>query len=199
MGIRVSDAMAQSAAPYLPDRRNLAALRRAAPECRGCPLWRSGTQTVFGTGRRRSRLMLVGEQPGDRKDRAGKPFVGPAGRELDRALDDAGIDRGDVYLTNAVKHFKWRVGRGKRRIHQRPSAGEIAACRPWLDAELAGGPTIARSAGGPAGSSRPIWPRSPNGSSSGLRGLPRACRRCRSRCRSRSARAVAAPPTSGSR
>ena len=131
--------MAESAtaADYLPTtRRSLKALREAACGCRGCPLWRTGTQTVFGEGRKAARLVLVGEQPGDREDLEGRPFVGPAGRLLDEALEEAGIDRSDAYLTNAVKHFKWEP-RGKRRIHQKPSAAEIAACRPWLEAELA--------------------------------------------------------------
>lgn len=120
----------------IPDRPTLPKLRRAAAGCRACPLWRSGTQTVFGAGRRSAKLMLVGEQPGDREDREGKPFVGPAGRVLDEALDEAGIERADAYVTNVVKHFKW-IPRGKRRIHQRPNAEEIAACRPWLEGELA--------------------------------------------------------------
>jgi uracil-DNA glycosylase family protein len=125
-----------SAADYLPERRNMKSLREAAAGCRGCGLWKDATQTVFGDGPpRRARLMLVGEQPGDREDREGKPFVGPAGRLLDRALVDAGIDRDEAYVTNVVKHFKWRPA-GKRRLHQRPNAEEIRACRPWLDAEL---------------------------------------------------------------
>jgi DNA polymerase len=111
-------------------------LREAAAGCKACDLWRTGTQTVFGAGTRSARLMLVGEQPGDREDREGKPFVGPAGRLLDRALQEAGINRRAAYVTNAVKHFKW-VARGKRRIHAKPNWGEIAACRAWLDAELA--------------------------------------------------------------
>lgn len=125
-----------SAAAFLPERLSLAGLRQAARNCTACPLWRSGTQTVFGEGLKRASLMLVGEQPGDQEDLAGRPFVGPAGRLLDEALEEAGIDRSDLYLTNAVKHFKWEP-RGKRRIHQRPSWGEIAACRPWVEAELA--------------------------------------------------------------
>ena len=125
-----------SAAPFLPHRLSLTGLRRAAEECTACPLWRTGTQTVFGEGLKRSRLMLVGEQPGDREDLAGRPFVGPAGRLLDEALAEAGIARADAYLTNAVKHFKWEA-RGKRRIHQKPNWSEIGACRPWLEAELA--------------------------------------------------------------
>ena len=125
-----------TAADFLPERLSLKALREAAAGCTACPLWRTGTQTVFGEGRKASRLMLVGEQPGDKEDLAGEPFVGPAGRLLDEALEEAGIDRADAYLTNVVKHFKWQP-RGKRRIHQKPNWGEIAACRPWLEAELA--------------------------------------------------------------
>jgi uracil-DNA glycosylase family protein len=109
--------------------------REAAAGCRACHLWKLGTQTVFGAGSPKSELMLVGEQPGDQEDLAGKPFVGPAGQLLDRALDEAGIDRKVAYVTNVVKHFKWQP-RGKRRIHQKPNSTEIAACRPWLDAEL---------------------------------------------------------------
>ena len=123
------------ATPFLPDRINLTALREAAAGCRGCDLYGPATQTVFGEGRKRSRLMLVGEVPGDREDRAGHVFVGPAGRELDRALDDAGIDRADAYVTNVVKHFKFEE-RGKRRIHQKPTRSEVKACLPWLSAEL---------------------------------------------------------------
>ena len=111
------------------------ALREAAAGCRGCHLWRPATQTVFGEGRKSSRVMLVGEQPGDREDRAGRPFVGPAGRELDRGMEAAGIERRDAYLTNVVKHFKFEE-RGKRRIHQTPKRFEIDACQPWLEAEL---------------------------------------------------------------
>ncbi|HEX3910122.1 MAG TPA: UdgX family uracil-DNA binding protein [Solirubrobacteraceae bacterium] len=114
---------------------SIASVRREAEGCRACPLWRDATQTVFGEGRPRAALMLVGEQPGDREDRAGHPFVGPAGAVLDDALEQAGIERSAVYVTNAVKHFKHRA-RGKRRIHQRPSAAEQAACRPWLEREL---------------------------------------------------------------
>jgi uracil-DNA glycosylase len=121
----------------IPPRPTLPKLRRAAADCRACPLWRSGTQTVFGAGPRSARVMLVGEQPGDREDLEGEPFVGPAGGLLDGALEDAGIDRRDAYVTNVVKHFKWRQGRGKRRLHQRPNSEEIAACRPWLESELA--------------------------------------------------------------
>jgi uracil-DNA glycosylase len=116
--------------------RSLTALREVAAGCRACDLWRNATQTVFGEGRRTAEVMLIGEQPGDKEDLAGHPFVGPAGRVLDQALDDVGIDREQVYVTNAVKHFKWKA-RGKRRIHDKPSAAEVAACRPWLDAELA--------------------------------------------------------------
>jgi DNA polymerase len=111
-------------------------LKLAAAECRGCDLFSLGTQTVFGEGPSRAQVMFVGEQPGDQEDRLGKPFVGPAGRLLDEALDEAGIDRSRVYVTNTVKHFKWTAGRGKRRIHSKPNAREIRACRPWLDAEL---------------------------------------------------------------
>ncbi len=114
----------------------LSRLRAAAALCRACPLWRRGTQTVFGEGSRSARIVLVGEQPGDKEDLAGRPFVGPAGKLLDRALDAARIARDDVYVTNVVKHFKW-TPRGKRRIHQKPTANEVRACRPWLDAELA--------------------------------------------------------------
>jgi uracil-DNA glycosylase len=123
------------ATPFLPDRGSLKALREAAPGCRGCHLWRPATQTVFGEGRKAARVMLVGEQPGDKEDLAGKPFVGPAGRELDRGLEAAGIERVDAYVTNVVKHFKFEE-RGRRRIHQTPKRFEIDACRPWLDAEF---------------------------------------------------------------
>jgi uracil-DNA glycosylase len=125
-----------TAAEYLPERLSLSSLRDAAADCQACPLWRTGTQTVFGEGAKRSEVMLVGEQPGDREDREGRPFVGPAGRLLDEALDEAGIDRTRAYVTNVVKHFKWQA-RGKRRIHAKPAWAEVAACRPWLDAELA--------------------------------------------------------------
>jgi DNA polymerase len=118
-----------------PGPRSLPELRDAASGCRACDLWRTGTQTVFGEGRPRSEVMMVGEQPGDREDIEGRPFVGPAGRVLDDALEQAGIDRDLVYVTNVVKHFKWRP-RGKRRIHQKPNMEEINACRPWLEAEL---------------------------------------------------------------
>ncbi|SEH00313.1 DNA polymerase [Nonomuraea solani] len=124
------------AAGFLPDRLDLPALRAAASCCEGCDLYRNATQTVFGEGPRRAKFMLVGEQPGDQEDRQGHPFVGPAGRILDKGLEEAGIAREEVYLTNAVKHFSF-TPRGKRRIHQKPTAAEIDACRPWLDAELA--------------------------------------------------------------
>jgi uracil-DNA glycosylase len=126
------------ATELIPPRPTLPALREAAAGCRACDLWRDATQTVFGAGTRNARLMLVGEQPGDQEDRAGEVFVGPAGRILDEALEEAGIDRQKTYVTNAVKHFKWKPSpRGKRRLHQRPDAGEVRACRPWLEAELA--------------------------------------------------------------
>jgi DNA polymerase len=117
-------------------RSPLDVLRERARDCRACELWRIGTQTVFGEGPARAPIMLIGEQPGDQEDRTGHPFVGPAGRLLDRCLTRAGIDRRQVYVTNVVKHFKWDQ-RGTRRIHEEPNAAEIAACRPWLDAELA--------------------------------------------------------------
>jgi uracil-DNA glycosylase len=125
----------ESAAAYVPERPTLPRLRKAAAGCRGCPLWENATQTVFGEGARAADVMLVGEQPGDQEDLAGKPFVGPAGRILDQALEEAGIDRRQAYVTNVVKHFKWQP-RGKRRIHQKPNWAEMAACRPWLEAEL---------------------------------------------------------------
>jgi DNA polymerase len=125
-----------AAADLVPSRPTLASLRGAAARCRACPLWENATQTVFGAGERRSAAMFVGEQPGDREDREGAPFVGPAGRVLDEAFELAGIDRKAAYVTNAVKHFKWEP-RGKRRIHAKPSWSELAACRPWLEAELA--------------------------------------------------------------
>ena len=119
----------------VPDHPTLPRLRRAVDDCRACELWEPATQAVLGEGPASARAVLVGEQPGDREDREGAPFVGPAGGVLDRALAEAGIDRGDVYVTNAVKHFRFRP-RGKRRIHQRPAAEHVRACRPWLDAEL---------------------------------------------------------------
>ena len=124
-----------TAADFLPQRRTIRALREAAATCRGCSLYRNATQTVFGEGRTSAEVVMVGEQPGDQEDRRGKPFVGPAGRMLDEALEDAGIDRADVYITNVVKHFKFQP-RGKRRIHKRPAAAEVAACRPWFEAGL---------------------------------------------------------------
>jgi uracil-DNA glycosylase family protein len=119
-----------------PEKRSLEELREAAANCKACDLWKTGTQTVFGEGAESAEIVFVGEQPGDKEDLEGRPFVGPAGRVLDEGLEAAGIDRSLAYVTNAVKHFKW-VGRGKRRIHQKPNAAELAACRPWLDAELA--------------------------------------------------------------
>ena len=119
----------------LPEERSLPSLREAAAGCRACGLWKRGTQTVFGEGPETARVLMAGEQPGDQEDVAGRPFVGPAGRVLDQALDEAGIDRSLVYVTNAVKHFKW-VPRGKRRLHQRPDRDEVAACMPWLEAEV---------------------------------------------------------------
>ena len=119
----------------LPADASLTELRRLAADCRNCPLWKLGTQTVFGEGPAKARIVIVGEQPGNREDLAGRPFVGPAGQLLDRALEEAGVDRATAWVTNAVKHFKWKP-RGKVRLHQKPSAGEIDACKPWLDAEL---------------------------------------------------------------
>jgi DNA polymerase len=125
----------ETAAPLVPDRPSLKKLREAAAGCTACPLHETGTQTVFGEGATKARVVFVGEQPGDQEDQQGTPFVGPAGKLLDKALEDAGIDRSQVYVTNVVKHFKWQA-RGKRRIHQKPNWSEIAACRPWLEAEL---------------------------------------------------------------
>jgi len=125
----------KDAAELIPDRPSLPELHAAAQRCHACHLWKRATQTVFGEGAQNARFMFVGEQPGDAEDLAGRPFVGPAGKLLDRALADVGIDRADVYVTNVVKHFKWEP-RGKRRIHKKPSASEIAACRPWLDTEI---------------------------------------------------------------
>jgi DNA polymerase len=122
---------------WVPDRASLPELRRAAEQCRGCELYRDATQVVMGEGLKRARLVLLGEQPGDQEDREGRPFVGPAGRLLDRALDDAGIDRKDTYRTNVVKHFRWRGTRGKQRIHQTPQQAHVSACAPWLVAEFA--------------------------------------------------------------
>jgi uracil-DNA glycosylase family protein len=118
------------------EHRSLEELRNAAAGCTACHLYKTGTQTVFGEGARSAEVMFVGEQPGDQEDKAGRPFVGPAGKLFDQALESAGIDRTQIYVTNAVKHFKWQA-RGKRRIHQKPNWSEIAACRPWLEAELA--------------------------------------------------------------
>jgi DNA polymerase len=125
-----------TAAALIPERPSLRKLAETARGCRACPLWKKGTQTVFGEGSRSSRVILVGEQPGDREDIEGRPFVGPAGKLLDACLEEAGIARSKAYVTNVVKHFKWEP-RGKKRIHQKPNSAEIAACRPWLDAEIA--------------------------------------------------------------
>jgi DNA polymerase len=125
----------ETAAPLVPDRPSLKNLKEAAAGCTACPLHETGTQTVFGEGSTKARVVFVGEQPGDQEDQQGKPFVGPAGKLLDKALAEAGVDRSQVYVTNVVKHFKWQA-RGKRRIHQKPNWSEIAACRPWLEAEL---------------------------------------------------------------
>jgi uracil-DNA glycosylase family protein len=125
----------QTAAPLVPAHATLPKLREAAAHCKACDLWKRATQTVFGEGASRAEVMFIGEQPGDREDLMGHPFVGPAGRVLDKALEAAGIDRGRVFVTNAVKHFKWEP-RGKRRIHKKPNHIEITACRPWLDAEI---------------------------------------------------------------
>lgn len=124
-----------SAADFLPDRMNLKALREAAAHCRGCDLYLNATQTVFGEGARSADVLLVGEVPGDQEDLQGRPFVGPAGALLDEAVTEAGLSRADVYITNAVKHFRWEP-RGKRRLHKKPSARQIKACRPWLEAEI---------------------------------------------------------------
>ena len=127
-----------SAEPFVPPRPTLAKLRTAAKGCKGCDLYKVGTQTVFGEGPKDARIVIVGEQPGDQEDRAGHPFVGPSGKLLDAALEAAGVDRGEAYVTNAVKHFKWDAAAGTtRRIHKSPNAREMKACRPWLDAELA--------------------------------------------------------------
>ncbi|MFG2259551.1 UdgX family uracil-DNA binding protein [Streptomyces mirabilis] len=128
---------AYDATPYLPKRGGLTAHRRAAAECRGCPLHENATQTVFGKGAATARIVLVGEQPGDQEDKRGEPFVGPAGRLLDKALTEAGIDRDTTYVTNAVKHFRFTLAEGgKRRLHKAPDLRELTACRPWLLAEL---------------------------------------------------------------
>jgi uracil-DNA glycosylase family protein len=130
-----SNKPSESAADLVPEHPTISSVRDAAKDCQACDLYKRGTQTVFGEGMRHAELMLVGEQPGDAEDLAGKPFVGPAGRVLDKALGEAGIDRSRVYVTNVVKHFKWEP-RGKRRIHKKPNAAEIGACRPWLDTEI---------------------------------------------------------------
>ena len=123
----------ESAEDLIPDKPTILSLKEAAADCRACDLWKRATQTVFGEGRRRAKVMLIGEQPGNEEDLEGEPFVGPAGRLLDEALGQAGIDRREAYVTNVVKHFKWEA-RGKRRIHKRPNSAEIEACRPWLEA-----------------------------------------------------------------
>jgi uracil-DNA glycosylase family protein len=125
-----------TAEPWVPSRPSLNKLRDASADCKGCDLWKHATQTVFGAGKKSSLIMLVGEQPGDKEDLTGLPFVGPAGALLDRSLEEAGIDRAKTYVTNVVKHFKWEP-RGKKRIHKKPNAVEITACRPWLEAEIA--------------------------------------------------------------
>jgi uracil-DNA glycosylase len=125
----------ETAAPLVPDKPSIPKLKEAAAGCTACPLHETGTQTVFGEGTSKADVMFVGEQPGDQEDLQGKPFVGPAGKLLDKALEEAGVDRSQVYVTNVVKHFKWQA-RGKRRIHQKPNWSEIAACRPWLEGEL---------------------------------------------------------------
>ena len=130
------DEQRAGASPFVPNSRSLRTLASAAERCRGCGLYAPATQVVFGEGPRDAELMLVGEVPGDREDRTGRVFVGPAGRELDLALEEVGVSRADVYITNAVKHFKF-LERGKRRIHQRPSRSEVRACNPWLHAEIA--------------------------------------------------------------
>jgi uracil-DNA glycosylase len=125
----------QTAAPLIPSKPTISKLRTAAADCRACDLWKRGTQTVFGEGGFNARVMFVGEQPGDQEDIQGRPFVGPAGKILDKALEAAGIERNEVYVSNAVKHFKWEP-RGKRRIHKKPNSLEITACKPWLEAEI---------------------------------------------------------------
>jgi DNA polymerase len=132
---RRSSLETETAAPLIPPRPTISKLQEAARDCRACPLWKTGTQTVFGEGSRHAKVVFVGEQPGNDEDLAGKPFVGPAGKLLNKALEEAGINRNEVYVTNAVKHFKWEP-KGKRRIHKKPNGREIAACRPWLEAEL---------------------------------------------------------------
>ena len=125
-----------SAESLIPEQLTLPGLQRAAADCRACDLWENATQTVFGAGKRSAKVLFIGEQPGNDEDLQGKPFVGPAGRLLDQALEEAGIDRGQTYVTNVVKHFKWEP-RGKRRIHKKPNSAEIQACKPWLEAEIA--------------------------------------------------------------
>ena len=132
---RTSAEDSETAAAFIPSHPTIKKLQEAARECRACPLWKTGTQTVFGEGSRQAKVIFVGEQPGNDEDLAGKPFVGPAGKLLDKALVEAGIRRDEVYVTNAVKHFKWEP-KGKRRLHKKPNGREIAACRPWLEAEL---------------------------------------------------------------
>jgi DNA polymerase len=132
----LTDASEISARDFLPKKRTLESLRKSAKACRGCDLYENATQTVFGDGPAQAKLLIVGEQPGDQEDRQGSPFVGPAGRMLDKALAQADIPRQQVYVTNAVKHFKW-IWRGKRRLHQKPSLREVVACKPWLEAEIA--------------------------------------------------------------
>ena len=129
-------AHAKLATAKAPAAKTIGQLQKIAASCRACDLWKNATQTVFGEGPSPAKIMFVGEQPGDQEDRAGHPFVGPAGRLLDRALEEAGIDRDEVYVTNIVKHFKWAGERGKRRIHKKPGGIEIQACRPWIEAEL---------------------------------------------------------------
>jgi uracil-DNA glycosylase family protein len=133
--VKKRETAATTALPFLPAKPSMRALREAARSCQGCPLYKNATQTVFGEGRRSARIILVGEQPGNEEDLQGKPFVGPAGRILDQGLEAAGIDRADTYVTNAVKHFKWEP-QGKRRLHKKPSAREVAACWPWLEQEI---------------------------------------------------------------
>jgi DNA polymerase len=133
MPAKVSDY--PTAEAFLPEKLTLTQLREAAKGCKGCPLYKNATQAVFGEGSKHAKVVFVGEQPGDQEDRAGKPFVGPAGRMLDQALDEVGIDRSTTYVTNAVKHFKFEQ-RGKRRLHSKPNAREIQACKPWLVAEM---------------------------------------------------------------
>jgi len=149
---------AKSAADFLPDSLDLDEMAAAVQRCRGCELYKNATQAVFGAGSPQARVVMIGEQPGDQEDQVGQPFVGPAGRLLDEVLEQVGIARNDVYITNAVKHFKWKPG-GKRRLHAKPSAREMAACRPWLEAELESihpdvivclGATAAQSLLGPA-------------------------------------------------